>query len=75
MWVGSDGLVLQITGGLRGTSMVLEGEGLGQGGQRSKQRAAWTPQPTAACGSSGSNRPMAAATWTVAFDGWYRRKP
>ena len=33
VWVGSDGLVVQISGGLRGASMVLEGEAMGQGGE------------------------------------------
>jgi hypothetical protein len=75
VWVGSDGLVLQITGGLRSTSMVLEGEALGPGGAKVKQRAAWTPQPDGRVRQFWEQSVDGGTTWTVAFDGWYRRKP
>ncbi len=74
VWVGSDGLVLQITGALRGTSMVLSGEGLGQGGTRVMQRAAWTPQVDGRVRQFWEQSADGGSTWTVAFDGWYRRK-
>lgn len=76
VWVGSDGLVLQITGGLQGTSMVLEGEAaLGQDGKPAKQRATWTPQPDGRVRQFWQQSADGGTTWTVAFDGWYRRKP
>ena len=74
VWVGSDGLVLQVTGKLEGTSMVLVGEGLGQGGNQLKQRASWTPQADGRVRQYWQQSADGGATWTVAFDGWYRRK-
>jgi hypothetical protein len=75
VWVGSDGLVLQITGGLHGTSMVLEGEALGQDGKPAKQRATWTPQSDGRVRQFWEQSADGGTTWTVAFDGWYRPKP
>lgn len=72
VWVGSDGLVLQIAGHLKGSSMVLEGEGMGPGGKVVKQRAAWTPQPDGRVRQYWEQSADGGATWTVAFDGWYR---
>jgi len=74
VWVGSDGLVVQITGRLRGTSMVLEGEAMGQGGKVLKQRAAWTPQADGRVRQFWEQSADGGTTWTVAFDGWYRRR-
>ena len=75
VWVGSDGLVLQITGHLDGTSMVLEGDGMSAGGKMVKQRASWTPQPDGRVRQYWQQSADGGATWTVAFDGWYRPKP
>ncbi len=75
VWVGSDGLVLQITGGLKNTSMVLEGDALGQGGKKTRQRASWTPQADGRVRQFWEQSTDGGATWAVAFDGWYRRKP
>lgn len=74
VWVGSDGLVLQVLGGIEGTSMVLVGDGLGQGGKQLKQRASWTPQADGRVRQYWQQSADGGATWTVAFDGWYRRK-
>jgi len=74
-WVGSDGLILQMVGGLHRDSMVLEGEALAQGGARVKQRAAWTPQADGRVRQFWEQSTDGGSTWTVAFDGWYRRKP
>jgi hypothetical protein len=75
VWVGSDGLVLQITGHLDGTSMVLQGDGMGPDGKLVRQRAAWTPQPDGRVRQFWQQSTDGGTTWTVAFDGWYRRKP
>lgn len=74
VWVGSDGLVLQIVGHLKGASMVLEGEGMGPGGKVVRQRAAWTPQADGRVRQFWEQSADGGATWTVAFDGWYRRR-
>jgi hypothetical protein len=75
VWVGSDGLVVQITGHLDGGSMVLEGDGMGPGGTLVKQRAAWTPRADGRVRQYWQQSADGGTTWTVAFDGWYRRKP
>lgn len=74
VWVGSDGLVLRISGHLDGASMVLEGDGMGPGGTAVKQRAAWTPQPDGRVRQFWQQSSDGGATWKVAFDGWYRRR-
>lgn len=74
VWVGNDGLVLQVTGNLEGTAMVLVGEGMGPGGKPLKQRASWTPQADGRVRQYWQQSADGGATWTVAFDGWYRRK-
>ena len=75
VWVGSDGLILQMLGGLRRDSMVLEGEALAPGGARVAQRAAWTPQADGRVRQFWEQSTDGGSTWAVAFDGWYRRKP
>lgn len=72
VWVGSDGLVLLITGHLEGASMVLVGDGMAQGGKVVKQRAAWTRQPDGRVRQFWEQSADGGSTWTVAFDGWYR---
>src|SRR5262245_46064449 len=74
VWVGNDGLVLQVTGGLKGTSMVLEGEAMDAGGKVAKHRASWTPQPDGRVRQYWQRSDDGGTTWTVAFDGWYRHK-
>lgn len=74
VWVGSDGLVLQITGHLDGRSMVLEGDGMGPGGKLVKHRASWTPQSDGRVRQFWQQSADGGTTWTVAFDGWYRKK-
>jgi hypothetical protein len=74
VWVGSDGLVLQIVGGLRSAIVVLEGEAMAPGGSKTKQRAAWTPQPDSRVRQFWEQSADGGITWTVAFDGWYRRR-
>jgi hypothetical protein len=72
VWVGSDGLLLTITGVLEGRSMVLVGEALMPDGKTMKQRAAWTPEPDGRVRQYWQQSTDDGTTWTVAFDGWYR---
>ena len=55
--------------------MVLEGDGMGPSGTVVRQRAAWTPQPDGRVRQFWQQSSDGGTTWTVAFDGWYRRKP
>ena len=73
-WVDSGGGLLQLDGGVNGTSMVLEGDAFDADAPAkvARQRIAWTPQP-------GGVRQLwesstdGGATWTVVFDGRYAR--
>ncbi|MFN2565967.1 MAG: hypothetical protein ABR499_13305 [Gemmatimonadaceae bacterium] len=75
-WVGSDGLLLQLDGGMKDGAMELVGVTVGANGARTLQRIRWTPLGGTPARvrqlwetSSDDGR-----TWSVAFDGLYRRK-
>jgi hypothetical protein len=72
-WVDSTGTLLLLEGGVRGGSMVLEGQTVGAEGQITKHRITWTPN------ADGSVRQHWESTdgkgeWGTAFDGKYTRK-
>lgn len=72
-WVDSAGTLLLLDGGLRGTSMVMEGQTTAPDGQVTRHRISWTPN------ADGTVRQHWESTdtkgqWTTAFDGQYRRK-
>jgi len=72
-WVDTAGTLLLLEGGLRGNSMVLEGETTGKDGVVTRHRITWTP------GVDGSVRQhwesaSADGEWQTAFDGTYTRK-
>jgi hypothetical protein len=72
-WVDTSGALLLLEGGLRGGSMVLEGQSVGPNGQITKHRITWTPN------ANGTVRQHWQSTdpqgqWTTAFDGTYTRK-
>jgi hypothetical protein len=74
-WIGSDGILLLLDGGLRDGAMELSGVIVARDGARTHNRIRWTPiSGTPATvrqlwevSSDGGN------TWAVAFDGTYRR--
>jgi hypothetical protein len=74
VWVASRGNVLQLSGHLDGASMVLEGEGVSPTGQAIRNRIAWTPEPDGRVRQVWSTSSDGGATWSVGFDGWYRRQ-
>ena len=72
-WVDTSGTLLLLEGGLRGGSMVLEGQTVGTDSQTTKHRITWTPSV------DGSVRQLWESTdakgqWSIAFDGQYTRK-
>jgi hypothetical protein len=72
-WVDNQGTLLLLAGGLRGASMVLEGETRDASGRPTRHRITWTPN------ADGSVRQHWESTddrgrWTTAFDGLYTRK-
>lgn len=72
-WVDTSGTLLVLEGGLRGESMVLEGQVLGRDGVATRHRITWTPR------ADGSVRQHwesgdGDGNWTNVFDGVYTRK-
>lgn len=75
-WIGSDGVLLQLDGGLKDGTMELTGTTAGANGSTTLHRIRWTPlggQPTRVRqlweSSTDEGR-----SWSVAFDGTYTRK-
>jgi hypothetical protein len=71
-WVDSSGLLLLLEGGMRGGSMILEGQTIGDDGESIRQRITWTPN------ADGSVRQLWESTdaegqWGTVFDGRYTR--
>ena len=72
-WVDTSGTLLLLEGGLRGESMVLEGQTTGKDGVVTRHRITWTPN---ADGSVRQHWESATTEdeWQTAFDGTYTRK-
>lgn len=73
-WVGGDGVVLRLEGGLRGGTMVMTGELPGAKGGVQLQRIKWTPQADGGLVQQWDTSDDAGATWQVGFRGHYRRR-
>lgn len=72
-WVDSSGTLLLLEGGLRGGSMVLEGQAAANNARPTQHRITWTPN------ADGSVRQFwestdAGGQWSTAFDGLYTRR-
>lgn len=72
-WVGSDGGVLELSGGLVDGRMVLAGEHGVKGGRR-LERITWTPNADGTVRQHWEQSADGGKTWTTAFDGLYRRR-
>ncbi len=75
-WIGSDGVLLQLDGGMKDGSMELAGTTLGANGARTMHRIRWTPlagQP-ARVRQLWESSTDGGRTWSIAFDGTYTRK-
>jgi hypothetical protein len=69
-WVGEGGLVLHLSGGLRGTSMVLSGRRTGPRGEL-LDRITWTPLDDGAVRQLWEVSGDGGASWKTSFDGHY----
>ena len=72
-WVDEHGLLLQLDGGLRGTSMVLEGERLSPNHTRMLHRITWTPLDARHVRQHWERSADGGKTWETLFDGRYTR--
>ena len=73
-WVDSTGSLLEIEGGIVDGKMVLEGDGIGQGGQPIRHRITWTPNDDGSVRQHWQITSDGGATWNDAFDGLYKKK-
>ena len=74
-WIGSDGVVLRLTGGIQGEAMVMEGRlpsATAHGGEQ-WQRISWTPHADGSVHQHWQTSDDAGTTWQTSFLGIYRR--
>ena len=69
-WVDAQGGRLLLRGGLQGAAMVLASDD-----GPARQRITWTPNADGTVRQLWESSSDGGATWTVAFDGLYRRAP
>lgn len=73
-WIGSDGVLLRLAGGLRTDgAMAMEGTLPKAGGGTQRQRITWTPNADGSVEQRWDTSDNAGASWQVAFVGIYRR--
>jgi hypothetical protein len=72
-WVGGDGVLLQLAGGLRDGAMVMEGELPTASGGVQRQRIRWTPAPDGSVIQHWETSDDAGRSWNTSFLGHYRR--
>lgn len=72
-WIGGDGVVLQLAGGLQDGAMVMRGELPGAKGGIQQQRISWTPQPDGGVIQRWETSDDAGTNWNISFLGLYRR--
>jgi hypothetical protein len=73
-WMDSNGLVLNLTGGLHNGAMVLSGETIRADGARTRERVSWIPNADGTVRQHWEQSTDAGQTWKTAFDGLYRRR-
>lgn len=74
LWVSMDGTVIEIEGGLRDGSMVLEGTLIGRGGGSQPFRGTWTPNDDGSVRQHFEISEDGGRTWATWFDGRYVRR-
>ncbi len=72
VWVDANGFVLRMSGGLVDGAMRLTGETAGPAGPV-RHRLTFTPSPDGSVRQLWENSTDRGETWTVVFDGLYRR--
>lgn len=72
-WVDDEGLLLQLDGGLTDGKMILSGETIDSAGRRIRQRITWERLDRDQVRQLWESSADGGRTWTIAFDGIYRR--
>ena len=65
---------LHLRGAFNGTSMVLSGERPGPNGVIVQNRIRWTPLADGRVRQTWESSNDGGKTWTVSFDGYYKKK-
>ncbi|HEU0306991.1 MAG TPA: hypothetical protein VFR30_08485 [Lysobacter sp.] len=73
-WVGGDGVVLRLEGGLQDGAMVMAGELPTPQGGTQRQKISWTPQADGSVIQQWDTSDDGGGSWTTTFRGHYRRK-
>lgn len=73
-WVGGDGTVLQLEGGLVDGTMLLQGTLPGVDGGVQQQRIRWTPHPDGSVTQHWDTSDDGGASWNTSFLGLYRKR-
>lgn len=71
-WVGGDGVILRLEGGIEDGAMVMQGELPAAGGGVQRQRIRWTPRADGSVEQRWETSDDG-QSWSVAFLGHYRR--
>jgi hypothetical protein len=72
-WVGFDGVILRLVGGIDDGAMLMQGELPGANGGVQKQRIRWTPGDDGSVEQKWETSDDDGKTWQVSFIGIYRR--
>ena len=73
-WIGADGVVLRLEGGLQNKSMILEGFLNMPNDKIQLQRITWTPMQDGRVSQRWDISDDDGKTWAVSFIGYYKRK-
>lgn len=72
-WVGGDGTVLHLRGGMVGEAMILSGETQDAKGSSTMNRITWTPLPEGKVKQEWALSSDAGGTWKTIFVGIYEK--
>jgi hypothetical protein len=72
-WIGADGIVLRLTGGLENGAMVLSGELPMPNNKIQLQRITWTPLPDGRVSQRWQTSDDGGANWQTSFLGFYKK--
>jgi len=72
-WIDEQGTFLEIQGGIKDGSMVMEGEMIGHDGKPAQHRIAWTPNEGGTVRQLWSVSTDGGGEWKVIFDGTYTK--
>lgn len=72
-WIGADGVILRLSGGLKDGAMVMDGSLPMPVGETQLQRITWTPLPDGRVSQRWDTSDDAGKSWQISFLGFYRK--